>query len=69
MLVRGVIVLLTAATVSSRALEVLTSLSRWIIPSGRTAPGTGTAEAKEIVISQSTRCKMSELSHSPLLDK
>lgn len=70
---RGVIVLLTAATVSSRALEVLTSLSRslslWIIPSGCTAPGTGTAEAKEIVISQSTRCKMSALSHSPLLDK
>lgn len=68
----SLIVLLTAAAVSLRALEMLTSplpLSLWIILSGSTAPGTGTAEPKEIVILHSAKCKMSALSHIPLLDK
>lgn len=43
----AVIVLLTAATFSFRALEVLTSpLFLWIVPSGCTALGTETAEPK-----------------------
>lgn len=72
----SVIVLLTAATVSFHALEVLTSslslfrsLSLWIILSGCAALGTGTAEPKEIAISHTAKCKMSALSHIPLLDK
>lgn len=45
------------ATVSFCASEVLTSLS--------TAPGTGTAEPKEIVIFHTAKCKTSALSYSP----
>ncbi len=68
----SVIVLLTAATISFRALEVLTSLSLSLsvsLDQGCTAPGTGTAEPKEMVILHTPKCKMSALSHIPLLDK
>lgn len=66
----GVIVLLTAATVFFRALEVLTSpLFLWIIPSGCTALGTGTAEPNLRVNLHTARSKASALSHILLLDK
>lgn len=54
MLLHGVIVSLTAATVSFHALEVLTSpvsLSLWIILSG-------CAEPREKVILHTPKCKM-----------
>lgn len=41
------------------------SLSLWIILSGCTAPGTGTAEPKHIVILHTAECKMSTLLSSP----
>lgn len=67
---RGVIVLLTAATVSFHALEVLTSpLFLWIIPSGCAALGTGTAEPNFRVRLHTERSKTSALSHVLLLDK
>lgn len=59
MLLDSATVLPTAATVSFRALEVLTSpLSLPLSLSGCTAPGTGTAEPKEIVILHTAKCKM-----------